>query len=263
MLRRVDFLILLLSIISTVGISFIVLPIIALFLLVDPDILVRSFLKEPSLFMEARHAFITTIEASLLSTILLLFLGIPLAYILARMDFPFKSLIEGIIDIPLMIPHTIAGIMILCAYGRRGLLKGLMNTLNISIEDAFLGIVLVMMFVSFPLIVDTIKVGIMAVDPMLEMVARGLGATRFRAFITITLPLSYRSILAGAILAWARALSEVGAILVVAYFPKTANILTLEWLNVYGLKYAVAISIPLVLLALSLFIALRLLVRAK
>jgi len=260
MLRRAKSLMLLFVSITTLGICFIVLPIIALFLLLDPNILAKIYLKDPIFYVQARKAFLITLEASSISTILLIMLGVPIAYLLARSNFIGKSIVEGIIDIPLMLPHTVAGIMILCAYSGRGLLGDLLKTLNITIEDNFWGIVITMMFVSFPLMVDTIKIGFESINPTLELVARSLGASAFKAFTTISLPLASQSILAGVILAWARALSEVGAILVVAYFPKTINVLTLEWLNTYGLKYAIALSIPLVLLALLLFIVFRLMV---
>ncbi len=247
-----------LSALATLLICFIVVPIAALFLMVDPSTMAEVFGGNPMLASQARSAFIVTFKASLLSTTILLVLGIPLAYILARYDFPGKSVVESLVDVPLMIPHIVAGVMILMAFGRRGLIASLTGIAP-EIEDTFWGVVIAMAFVSIPLAVDTVKVAFQSIDPMLEYVARTLGASRFRAFVTVTLPLALKGVIAGAILAWARGLSEVGAILVVAYYPKTVNVLILEWLDVYGLRYAIALAVPFVLLTLALFTALRIL----
>jgi molybdate/tungstate transport system permease protein len=247
-----------LSALATLLICFIVVPITALFLMTDPATMAKVFGGNPMLASQARSAFIVTFKASLTSTVILLVLGVPLAYILARYEFPGKSVIESLVDVPLMIPHIVAGIMILMAFGRRGLIASLTG-LAPEVEDTFWGVVLAMAFVSVPLAVDTVKVTFQSIDPTLESVARTLGASHFKAFATVTLPLALKGVLAGAILAWARGLSEVGSILVVAYYPKTVNVLILEWLNIYGLKYAIALAVPFVLIALALFTALRIL----
>ncbi len=255
-LRRAEPFLILISSLGSFIILFLFIPIASLFAMLNPQILAEVF-TSPMYVDEVRGAFITTFLASGLATAVLLLCGIPLAYILARYSFPGKTVIESVLDIPLMIPHAVAGIMVLTAFGKRGLLGILTTNLGLAVDDSFWGIVAVMAFVSAPIMIDTVKAGFSSVDPMLEAVARSLGASRARVFVTVTLPLAYRSILAGTILSWARALSEVGAIIVVAYYPKTINVLILEYLNVYGLGYAIALAIPLTLLALALFIALR------
>ena len=206
---------------------------------------------------EVINAIKVSLEASIISVLILAIMGIPLAYILARHDFPGKQLVEAFVDLPLVMPHAVAGIMILSAFGSRGLLGSYLQDLGLVIEDNFKGIVIVMAFVSIPLLVDTVKVGFQLIGSSLESVARTLGASEWKAFTTITLPLSFKHILAGALLGWARGLSEVGALLVVAYYPKTVNILILEYLSVYGLKYAATLSAIYALIVLSIFIALR------
>ncbi len=256
LLGRAEPFLLTLSGLASLLICMVVIPIAALFLLTNPSTMTEVFICNHMLATQARNAFITTFEASGIAAAILVALGTPLAYVLARYEFPGKLLVESLVDIPLMIPHVVAGIMVLMAFGRRGLLASLTGV-SVTIEDTFWGIVLAMTFVAIPLAVDTAKVAFQSIDPMLEAVARSLGASRWRAFTSVTLPLSIKGIAAGAILAWARALSEVGAILVVAYYPKTVNVLILEWLSVYGLKYAVALAVPLVLLSLALFTAFR------
>ncbi len=238
------------------------LPMISIFLFLKPSVVEKVFISS-ELASEVRSALATTLEASITSTLILALLGIPSAYYLTRREFKGKATLEGLLDIPLAVPHTIAGIMILTGFGRRGLLGPLTTSLGIRISDSFWGIVAAMLFVSSPLMLDTAKAGFHSVDPMLEAVSRSLGAGALRTFTRITLPLSWRNIVAGTILAWARALSEVGSILVVAYFPKTMNILILEFLNEFGLPYAIALAVPYLLLTLVLFILLRLFIGQK
>ncbi|MET1102381.1 MAG: ABC transporter permease [Pyrodictiaceae archaeon] len=237
-------------------IIFLLVPLASLFLGVDPSIASRIF-GSRMMAEEVKDALLVTLAASIAAVVLLAATGIPLAYVLARYEFRGKRIIESLIDIPLVMPHAVAGIMILSAYSRRGLLGGLVAATGARIQDSFTGIVLAMAFVSAPLLVDTVKAGIASIDPMLEAVARTLGASASKAIIDIVLPLSLRHIAAGLILAWARSLSEVGAILVVAYYPMTINILIIEYMHIYGLAYAVALSALYALLAISLFTALR------
>ncbi len=232
------------------------IPIASIFLFFKPSIAEKVFMGQ-ELAGEVRDALITTLEASLISTLILTVLGIPSAYYLARKEFRGKSAIEGFLDVPLAVPHTVAGIMVLTGFGRRGLLGPLTATIGLRICDSFWGIVAAMLFVSSPLMIDTVKAGFYSINPMLEAVSRSLGASAMDTFFKITLPLAWKSIVAGVILSWARALSEVGSILVVAYFPKTINILILEFLNEFGLPYAVALAVPYLLLTLALFIVLR------
>jgi len=239
---------------SSFTILFIISPIIAIYLMMDPKVFTYALFKNIELASEAWSSLALTFEASIISTTVLLVIGIPLAYSLARLNFRGKSLIESIVDIPLLTPHIVAGIMILAAFGRRGLLGVL--TFG-GVEDTFIGIIIVMIFVSTPLMIDTIKTGIYLIDERLEHIARSLGADRLKVFKDIILPLSKDSILAGYILAWARAVSEVGALLIVAYYPKTVNIVIYEWFTTYGLKYAVALSIVLLSIFILLFMTIR------
>ena len=237
---------------SLILLFFIVAPLAALYLEASP-----SLAGEMMSNREVLGAIKVSLEASIVSVLILVATGVPLAYILSRTSFKGKNLVEAIVDIPLVMPHAVAGIMILSAFGSKGLLGPGLSRVGLVIEDSFPGIVLVMTFVSIPLLVDTVKVGFEIVGSSLEDVARTLGAGRWTAFRTVTLPLAYRHILAGALLGWARGLSEVGALLVVAYYPKTVNILILDYLSVYGLKYAATLSALYSIIVLAIFVALR------
>ena len=255
--RNIEKFLIFFTVFSSIGILFLLAPIIALFLMLDPAIFREALFSNPLLSNEAWRAFYITFIASTISTAILLFLGMPIAYLLAKRRFLGKRIVESVVDIPLMIPHVVAGIMILVAYSRRGLMGGVTGILGLNIEDAFWGIVFVMIFVSAPIMIDTLKIGFEKVDATLEYVSRSLGANAWKMFNTITLPLTLPNIISGSILSWARAVSEVGAILIVAYYPKSANILVLEWFNTYGLKYAVSLSIVLVIVSFIVFLLLR------
>ncbi|WP_236698133.1 ABC transporter permease [Pyrodictium occultum] len=259
--RRVERLLLVFAAFSSLGMLFILAPLAALLVSVDPGTFAKVWLRDTPYARQAYPALLRTLEASLVSSTLLLVIGIPLGYLLARSEFPGKRLVEALVDVPLVIPHAVAGIMILLAYGRRGLLGGLAAALGLQVENGFWGIVASMMFVSFPLMVDVLKLGYERVGASLELVARSLGASPWMVFRRVTLPLILPHIAAGFLLSWARAMSEVGAILIVAYYPKTINVLIYEWFNNYGLRYAVALSAFVVLLSIAAFTAIRVLTR--
>ncbi len=258
---KIEKFLLTLAIIASLGILFILAPIIALFIAVDPNTLYKTWIADPLLSSQARDALLLTLEAAFTSSLVLTIIGIPLSYFLTRYSFRGRNIIEAIIDIPLMIPHAVAGIMIILAYSRRGLLGPILSLTGIRIEDSYWGIVATMMFVSFPIMIDTLKLGYLSINESIELVARSMGASRLNTFVKITLPLLVPSIAAGFLLSWARAVSEVGAILIVAYYPKSINILVFEWFNTYGLKYAVSLSSVLVLFSLIVFILLKTVVR--
>ncbi len=208
---------------------------------------------------EATSAMYVGMLAATTSTLILLIFGIPLAYALARYKFPGKSLVEAVIDLPLAIPHGVVGIIVLLAYSSRAPLGILLASLGIRIEDSFWGIVFAMVFVSVPLVVDTLREGFEMVDPEIEHVARSLGASEFTTFMKISLPLVTKHVITAALLSWARAMSEVGAILIVAYFPKSINVLIMERFWTYGLEVAKATAFPLLVITLTVFTLVRML----
>lgn len=232
---------------------FIILPLLFISLTTDYNILYRCILMK-----EVLHAFLTTFLAAFLSTAILLVLGIPLAYILARKEFKGKNFIEAIVDLPLAIPHVIVGIILLVTYSSRYSIIGVfLKDAGITVEDSFWGIVFAMMYVSAPLLIDTVKEGIKSIDPMLEGISRSLGASPVMTFFRVVLPLSIRHIITGGLLSWARAVSEVGSILILAYYPKTINVLIIEWFHTYSIEHSKALTILLLLFCLITFIALR------
>lgn len=185
--------------------------------------------------------------------------GTPLAFVLAREQFWGKRLIESIIDLPIVIPHPVVGIAILSVAGKNHWLGELASDLGIRIMGSPTGIITVLTFVGMPFYINAVKSGIEAISPRLENVSRSLGASLWNTFVRVTFPLVWRSVLMGFILCCARAISEFGAVVVVAYHPMIAPVLIYERYEAYGLKYSQPVAVWLILICLSLFLALRVL----
>lgn len=183
--------------------------------------------------------------------------GVPLAYLLARKDFRGKALIEGIIDLPMAIPHVVAGIMLLTVFGLSGLIGGPVSSF-LRFEGALPGIVVAMLFVSAPFLINSAREGFQSVDPRLEKVARSLGATEWEAFRKVAFPLAFPQIFSGAIMSWARAISEFAAvIMLVGFFPMVAP--GMIWSRFYsqGLYEGMRVAVILLLITLSVFVGLK------
>ena len=198
-----------------------------------------------------------TLEASFYATLFGLLFGIPAAYLLARNDFWGKGVIEAIVDIPVMFPHSAAGIALLSIYGSRFIFGKFFALLGIGFVDTAFGVILGMFFVSFSYLVNSAKEGFKKVDVHLEYVAQNLGATRFQAFRRVVLPCSFSDILSGMIMMWARGLSEFGAVVILAYHPMTAPVMIYERFTSFGLQYSKPISVIMIYVSLIIFIVLR------
>ena len=206
---------------------------------------------------EVRASILLSLWVSMAGTVLFSLLAIPLAYVLARKSFPLKGLVNAIIDVPIVIPHSAAGIALLVVITRESLLGRAAGVLGIRFVDQPAGIMLAMAFVSIPFLINSARDGFAAVPERLEKIALTLGATPVRVFFTISVPLAWRSILSGLILMWARGMSEFGAIVIVAYNPKTAPVLIFERFTSYGLNHAVPVAAVFVTVCLLAFALLR------
>ncbi len=240
------------SLLALVFIVLLMFPLLNMVATADPQVL-RATVDDP----EVLSSIFLTLRASLYATLICAVAGIPLAYLLSRWDFPAKSLVQGIVDLPVMIPHTAMGIALLMVYGRKFLLGTFLGKLGLFFVGTEAGISLAMAYVSLPLLVNAARDGFLAVDPKLERVARTLGASAWQTFFRITLPLSWRTILSGAIMMWARGISEFGAVIILTYNPMTTPILIYERFEAYGLKYARPVAVLLIVLCLIIFACLR------
>ncbi|MDE3076310.1 MAG: ABC transporter permease, partial [Chloroflexota bacterium] len=165
-----------------------------------------------------------SIEAALLSAALATLLGVPLAYRLSRDSFPAKGLMEMVVDLPLAVPHSVAGIALLFVFGRQGILGRPLGAVGLQFWGSLAGIVVGMLFVSCPFMVNTARVAFDGVDLELEQIAQTEGASSAKIFWMVAVPLASRGIFTGGVLSYARALSEFGAVVILAYYPMTAPI---------------------------------------
>ncbi len=158
-----------------------------------------------------------TVWVSVLSTLIILPFGLGISWLLARRRWPGKSLVETFVSLPLVMPPVATGLILLKILGRRGPIGGfLYEHFGLDIVFTWRGVLAALCVMSFPLLVRSTRVAFEEVNPRLEQIARTLGAGNFRVFYTITLPLASRGIAGGMLLAFARALGEFGATIMVA-----------------------------------------------
>lgn len=199
-----------------------------------------------------------------LATLIAFIFGVPLAYLLARNDFYGKSFVESIIDVPVVVPHTVAGIALLSVFATHGLIgEFFFKNLSIKFVDAVPGIIVAMLFVSVPFMINYSREGFESVDVKLENVARTLGASPFYVFLKISFPLAFRNIFVGAIMTWARAVSEFGAVIIIAYYPMIATTAIYDKFLTEGLYASQAVAAILLIFSLIVFAILRLLIKKK
>lgn len=197
------------------------------------------------------------------STGVIALFGTPLAYCLARYDFRGKAVLEAIIDVPIMVPHTVAGIAVLMTFSPKAPLGSLIEHMGFSPINSNLGIILACMFVSIPFYVDAARDAFAGVSPRLERVSRTLGASFPYTFFRVSLPLARRGIFSGLIMSWARAVSEFGAIVIIAYHPMVAPTLIYDRFATFGLKYSTPVAVLLIIVCLGMFVLLRLLAAGR
>lgn len=152
-----------------------------------------------------------------LSTVIILPFGLLTAWMLARYQWPGKSLLETVVSLPLVLPPVATGLILLKGFGRRGFLGGFLHDrFDLDIIFTWRGILIALGVMSFPLLVRSTRIAFEEVNPRLEQIARTLGAGNARVFCTITLPLALKGVVGGMLLAFARALGEFGATIMVA-----------------------------------------------
>jgi molybdate/tungstate transport system permease protein len=206
---------------------------------------------------ELRASLALTALTATIATLLGVVGATPVAYALARGRFRGRALLAAIIDLPLMIPHPVAGIALLLVLGRQTPLGQALWSAGLQLTGSMTGIVCAMLFVSAPLYVSAAREAFDRVDPRFEGVARTLGDARWRAMRRVTLPLAWRGLLAAAVVMWARAVSEFGAIVILVYHPRVASVLSYERFTESGMSAGLPVAAALVLLALIPLVALR------
>jgi len=206
---------------------------------------------------EVRDAIWLSLVSSLVATLFIALWGIPLAYALARLDFPGKRTIEAIIDVPILVPQSVAGIALIALLGPGSPVGQWLESLGIGISGTLAGIVAAQVFVASPFLIKTAMTAFEGVPPQLELASRSLGASGAATFWRVSLPLASRGIVIGAALSFARAISEFGCVVLFAASPVSAPILVhTEFLRA-GTSEARPIAVVLLIICLWFFFLLR------
>ncbi|WP_241648000.1 ABC transporter permease [Methanoculleus taiwanensis] len=257
--RRIDWCILGFCLLGSVivGITVLALANISITELADP-----GHLFEVATSSAVVGSLLLTFGAGFNAVLLLILFGTPLAYVLARSQpSRTKEMVESIVDIPLILPHTVAGLLVYLLFMRRGWLGAPLSEVGIAFEDAYPGTVVAMLFVASPFYINTMREGFLKVPVHLENVARTLGATRFQTFSQVTLPLSFRHMYNGALLAWGRAIGEFAGVIMIAYYPFIVSTLIYYAFTTDGIRTSRSIAFTVIIVSFVVFLLLRRLTR--
>lgn len=219
------------------------------------DLLAR--LRDPLVLDALRLSLVTSTSA----TALVMVLGLPVAYLLATREFPGKRAVEVLLELPMVLPPTVAGVGLLVAFGRTGLAGGVLHAVGITLPFTTLGVVVAQAFVAAPFFVGATRAGLSGVDRRYLDAAATLRAAPARVFVRVMLPLALPSLLAGVAMSWARALGEFGA--TITFAGNMPGVTQTMPLAVYlalqnDLEAALALSVLLLAASLSVLLALRL-----
>jgi len=249
---------LVLILLGSLALLFIVAPLLGMFLNTTP-----AEIFETTKDKEVQRSIWLTLSVSFASTLIFAIAAIPLSYLLARKEFRGKKVIMGIIDIPIVIPHSAAGIAILGFISRDSVVGQIAEDFGLNLVGNPAGIAIAMAFVSIPYLINSARDGFTSVPERLEKAALNLGASPLRVFFSISLPLASRNILSGLILMFARGMSEFGAVVIVAYHPMITPVLIYERFGAFGLSYARPVSVVFIIVCLIFFALLRLMAKER
>lgn len=231
-------------------ILFFVLPLLSLMLRITPGEFMEAIL-EPDVQSAITLSLITAATA----TIITVLFGTPLAYLNARVDYPGRTFVETLLDLPIVLPPSVAGIALLVLLGRRGLIGSYLDDIGISVIFTTLAVVIAQVFVAGPLYIRQAKSAFAMVDQVYESAARTLGASPLVTFLSVTIPLAWPGLVSGVILSFARSIGEFGATIMVAgNLPGKTQTMPLA---IYGLLQSdltASIALSLVLIAISCII---------
>ncbi len=229
---------------------FLVLPLIAIILRTPPEQLWANLGQA-----QVYQAISISLKTSTVATLVTIVFGTPLAYAMARREFRFKRVIDTLIDLPTVLPPAVAGVALLMAFGRRGLLGSLLDDWGIHIAFTQTAVVIAQTFIAAPLYLKSAIVGFASVEPELEQAAALDGASNWNVFRHVTVPLSGAALLSGSVLTWARALGEFGATIIFAgNFPGRTQTMPLAIYIGFELDLDIALTLSVILIGLSFLI---------
>ena len=232
--------------------AFIALPLLALLLRSSPGKVLEN-LRSPQVVQSMTVSLWTT----LVSTGIIILLGTPVASLLARGRGPFRKLLDALIDLPTVLPPAVAGVALLMAFGRRGLLGGLLTEWGIHIAFTSTAVIMAQVFIASPFYIRAATIGFASIDPELEQAAALDGATRWDTFRYVIVPLSWVPLVSGSILSWARAIGEFGATIIFAgNFPGRTQTMPLAIYLGFELDLDIALTLSVILVTFSFLVLL-------
>ncbi|HEY6193182.1 MAG TPA: ABC transporter permease [Bacteroidota bacterium] len=233
-------------------VSFLLIPCLSLLLRLSP----AGFLDSIQSGQVAEAITLSGVTTGI-ATIITVIAGTPVAYLLARRSFRGKSVVDTFIDLPILIPPSVAGIALLLAFGRRGLAGGVLSDMGIDIPFTQTAVILAQLFVAAPLYIKSARAGFSTVERELEQAAEIDGASPSQRFRLITVPLSIHALAGGTIMTWARALGEFGATIIFAgNFPGKTQTMPLAIYMGFEIDFRIAVTLALILLFLSFLVLL-------
>jgi molybdate transport system permease protein len=239
------------------GLAFLVLPLVGL-LVRTPWATLLDRLATPGVLTALR----LSLQAATMATVVCIVLGVPLAWLLARVDFPGRKVVRALVTVPLVLPPVVGGVALLLVFGRRGLVGGwMLETFGFSLPFTFAGVVVAEAFVAMPVLVIAVEGALRGADTRFEEAAATLGASRWTVFRRVTLPLVAPGIAAGAVLCWARALGEFGATITFAGnrpgITQTVPLAVYLALETGRLEDAIVLSLVLLTVSVAVLVSLR------
>lgn len=236
--------------------AFILVPLAGLFVRLSPADLLAGLATE-----SARAALALSALTTLISLALTILFGTPLAYALARADFPGRRFADAVVDLPIVVPPAVAGLALLLAFGRFGLFGPALSRAGIVLSFTTAAVVMAQVFVAAPFYVRAARTGFTAVDPGLEAASATLGMGPLRTFALVTVPLARPALLGGAILTWARALGEFGATIMFAGnligVSQTLPLVVYLQLQSGAVSVATAVAVLMIVLSLATILGVR------
>jgi molybdate transport system permease protein len=231
---------------------FLLIPLFSLFVHANPG-QVFANLSDPDIMQAIQLSFVTTI----ITLVITLAGGTPLGYLLARGKFPGRTVLDTLIDLPIVMPPAVAGIALIVAFGRFGLIGQYLNVLGIQIAFTPVAVVMAQTFVASPFYIKTAAAAFSAVNPEIEKAAAVDGAGPFNIFLRITVPLCAAALAGGALMSWARALGEFGATIIFAgNLPGVTQTMPLAIYLGFDLNFNAALTLSLILLVASFVVLL-------
>jgi len=229
---------------------FLALPLLALLLSISPAKLIEN-LAQP----QVRQAIIISLKTTLVTSAVTILLGTPLAYVLARRRFRFRRALDTLVDLPIVLPPAVAGVALLIAFGRQGIIGGWLSGLGVQIAFTQTAVIMAQTFVAAPFYVKSASIGFASVDAELEQAAAIDGASSWQAFRHVTVPLAWAAMLSGAVMTWARALGEFGATILFAgnYLGRTQTMPLAIYIG-FELDLNIALTLAAILVAISFLV---------